>query len=76
VYVPEDFPILSRHELLRVEAALTAEVNEVDQLKDRLVTAQKSLDVDTLIHIRKTTFPLLFSPIETSMFYIVLSTHK
>ena len=87
VYVPEDFPILSRHELPRVEAALTAEVNELDQLKDRLATAQKYFDVDTLIHIRKTTFPqflyfhnpagpLLFSPIETSMFYIVLCTHK
>jgi len=56
VYVPEDFPILSRHELPRVEAALTAEVNKLDQLQDRLATAQKSLDVDTLIHIQKTTF--------------------
>jgi hypothetical protein len=42
---------LSRHELLRVEAALTSEANELDQLKDRLATAQKSLDVD----IQKTT---------------------
>jgi hypothetical protein len=57
VYVPEDFPILSRRELPRVEAALTAEVNELDQLKDRVATAQKSLDVDTMIHILKTTFP-------------------
>jgi len=57
VYVPEDFPILSRHELPRVEAALTAEVNELDQLKDRLATVQKSLDVDTLVHIQKTTYP-------------------
>jgi len=39
VYVPDNFPILSRHELPRVEAALTPEVNEMDQLKDRLATA-------------------------------------
>jgi len=57
VYVPDNFPILSRHELPRVEAALTSEVNELDQLKDRLATAQKSLDVDTLVHIQKTTLP-------------------
>jgi hypothetical protein len=55
VYVPDSFPILSRHQLPRVEAALTSEVNEVDQLKGRLATAQKSLDVDTLVHIQKTT---------------------
>jgi hypothetical protein len=55
--VPDNFPILSRHELPRVEAALTSEVNELDQLKDRLATAQKSLDVDTLVHIQKTKFP-------------------
>jgi len=41
VYVAEDLPILTRHELPRVEAALTAEVNELDQLKDRLETSQK-----------------------------------
>jgi len=57
VYEPDNFPILSRHELPRVEAALTSEVNELDQLKDRLATAQKSLDVNTLVHIQKTTFP-------------------
>ena len=57
VYVPDNFPILLRHELPRVEAALTPEVNDLDQLKDRLATAQKSLDVDTLVHIQKTTFP-------------------
>ena len=54
--MPENFPILSRHELPRVEAALTSEVNELDQLKDRLATAQKSLDVNTLVYIQKTTF--------------------
>jgi hypothetical protein len=57
VYVPDSVPILSRHELPRVEAALTSEVNELDQLKDRLATAQKSLEVDTLVHIQKTTLP-------------------
>jgi hypothetical protein len=55
VYVPNTFPILSRHDLSHVEAALTSEVNELDQLKDRLATAQKSLDVDTLVHIQKST---------------------
>jgi len=55
VYVTDSSPILSRHELPRVEAALTSEVNELDQLKDRLAAAQKSLDVDTLVHIQKAT---------------------
>ena len=55
VYVPDWSPILSRHELPRVEAALTSEVNELDQLKDRLAAAQKSLDVDTLVYIQKAT---------------------
>jgi hypothetical protein len=54
-YVPDSFPIVSRHELPRVEAALASEVNELDQLKDRLAVAQKSLDVNTLAHIQKTT---------------------
>ena len=55
VYVTDSSPILSRHELPRVEAALTSEVNELDQLKDRLAAAQKSLDVDNLVHIQKAT---------------------
>jgi hypothetical protein len=55
VYVRNSFPILSRHELPCVEAALTSEVNELDQLKDRLATAQKYFDVNTLMHIQKTT---------------------
>jgi len=62
VYVPEDLPILTRHELPHVEAALTAEVNELDQLKDRLETSQKSLDIDTLFHMQKTTFPRKILP--------------
>jgi hypothetical protein len=55
--VPDDFPISSRHKLPRIEAALIADVNELDQQKDHLSTAQKSLDVDILVHIQKTTFP-------------------
>jgi hypothetical protein len=55
VYVADSFPILSRHEIPRVEAALASEVNELDQLKDHLAVAHKSLDVDTLVHIQKTT---------------------
>jgi hypothetical protein len=54
-YVPDSFPIVSRHELPRVEAALASEVSEMDQLTDRLAVAQKSLDVDTLVYIQKTT---------------------
>ena len=47
VYVPDSSSILSRHELPRVEAALTSEVNELDQLKGHLAEAQKSFDVHT-----------------------------
>ena len=36
VYAPDSSPILSRHDLPCVEAALTSKVNELDQLKDRL----------------------------------------
>jgi hypothetical protein len=50
VYVPDSFPIVSRHDLPLVEALLASEVNELDQLKDRLAVAQKSLDVDTGSH--------------------------
>jgi hypothetical protein len=56
VYVPDSLPVLSAHELPRVVAALTSEVDTLDQLKDRLAVAQKSLDVDTLVHIQKATF--------------------
>jgi len=56
VYMPDSSPILSRHELPHVEAALTSEVNELNQLKDRLAAAQKSLDVDTLVHTRRLPF--------------------
>jgi hypothetical protein len=55
VYVPESLPVLSAHEFPHVEAAHAMEVNELDQLKDCLAVAQKSLDVDTLVHIQKTT---------------------
>ena len=41
-------PVSKRH---------SAEVNERDQLKDRLATAQKPLDIDSLVHMQKTTFP-------------------
>ena len=57
VYVPGSSPILSKHELPRVEKALTPGVNDLDQLKDRLETEQKSLDVDMLVHIQKATPP-------------------
>jgi hypothetical protein len=53
--VPDSLPALSVHELPRIEAALASEVNELDQLKDHLAVAQSSLDVDTLVHIQKTT---------------------
>jgi hypothetical protein len=55
VYVPDSLPVLSAHDLPRVEGALASEVNELDQLKDHLAVAKKSLDVDTLVHIQKTT---------------------
>jgi hypothetical protein len=57
VCVPDSLPVLSVHELPRVVAALTSEVVTLDQLKDRIAVAQKSLDVDTLVHIHKATFP-------------------
>jgi hypothetical protein len=39
VYVPDSLSVLSAHELSLVEAALTSEVNELDQLKDHLAVA-------------------------------------
>ena len=75
VYMPDNFPILSRHELPRVEAALTSEVNQLDQLKDRLATAQKSLDVDTLAHIQKTTLPQEARPHWHLILAAVFCTH-
>jgi len=54
VYVPDSSPILAKHELPRVEEALAPGVNDLDQLKDRLETQQKLLDVDTLVHIQTT----------------------
>jgi hypothetical protein len=38
------------------------EVDEMDQLKDHLAVAQKSLDVDTPVHIQKTTLKLEAQP--------------
>jgi hypothetical protein len=55
VYVPDRLPVLSAHEFPRVEAALASEVNELDQLKDHLAVAQNYVDVNTLVHIQKTT---------------------
>jgi len=52
--VPDSSPILAKHELPRVEEALAPGVKDLDRLKDRLETQQKSLDVDTLAHIQKT----------------------
>jgi len=57
VYTPDELPILTAHEVPRAEAVLRVEVNEFDQLKDRLETSQKSLDVGTLFHIQKATYP-------------------
>jgi hypothetical protein len=53
--MPDRLPVFSAHELPRVEAALASQVNELDQLKDHLSGTQNSLDVDTLVHIQKTT---------------------
>ena len=39
----------------RVEEALAPGVNDLDQLKDRLEAEQKLLDLETLVHIQKTT---------------------
>jgi len=54
VYVPDRSPILAKHELPRVEEALAPGVKDLDQLKYRLETQQKLLDVETLVHIQKT----------------------
>ena len=54
-YVPDSSPIMAKHELPRVEEALAPEVNDLDQLKDRLEAEQKLLDVGTLVHIEQTT---------------------
>jgi len=53
VYVPDSSPILSKHELPRFEDSLTTGVKDLGQLKDRLETQQKLLDVDTLVQIQK-----------------------
>ena len=53
--VPDSSPILAKHELPHVVEALAPGVNDLDQLKDRLETEQKLLDVDTLVHIQKAT---------------------
>lgn len=41
MYTPDEMPILTSHEVPHVKAALSAEVNELDKLKDRLETSQK-----------------------------------
>ena len=45
---------MAKHELPLVEEALAPGVNDLDQLKDRLETQQKLLDVDTFVHIQTT----------------------
>jgi hypothetical protein len=55
--VLDSLPVLSAHELPRFVAALPSGVETLDQLTDCLAVAQKSFDVDTLVHIHKATFP-------------------
>jgi hypothetical protein len=70
LYVPDSLPVLSAHELPRVVAAIISEVDTLDQLKDRLAVAQKSVDVDTLVHIQKATFPQETRP----LWHLILAT--
>jgi hypothetical protein len=40
-----------------VKAALTSDISELERLKDRIQASQKTLEVDTLLHVANTLQP-------------------
>jgi len=76
IYMPDSSPILSKHELPRVEGAPSPGVNDLDQLKDRLETAHKSFDVDTLVHIQEATQARNTAPLAPDNQSCLLRTHS
>jgi hypothetical protein len=57
VYARKDIPILNSHELPDVKITLFSGINELERIRDHLQTSQKSLDVDTSLHVKNTVQP-------------------
>jgi hypothetical protein len=55
LFQPNLTSILAAHEVPQIEEAVPADTKELDNIKSRLATPLRSLDVDTLLHTRQTT---------------------
>jgi hypothetical protein len=51
IFPPLDVPIIDAHELPDVKAALTSGIGELERLRDNVQASQKTLEVDTLMHV-------------------------
>jgi len=56
-YLPELSPVLAGHEVPQPREAFLTEAGEIDNLRTRLQTPQRSYDLDTLLQVRQA--PLL-----------------
>jgi hypothetical protein len=57
VYVPDLAPILAAQETPKIEEIIPADTRELDNIKTLVTTPHKSLDVDTLFQVHKSSVP-------------------
>jgi len=55
IYMPDPSPELTASEKPHIKAALPASITEIDNIKSRVDAPRRSLDVDTLLHVRHVT---------------------
>jgi hypothetical protein len=55
--VPDLAPILAAHENPKIEEMIPADTRELDNIKALVTTPQKSLDVNTLFQLHKSSVP-------------------
>lgn len=82
VYLPDRFPIDPDHEAPQIEEAMSPEAVELDNIRSRLVSPQRSFDTDTLLHVRRnslhaesSSYWLLAITATSSTFAVLLVLH-
>jgi hypothetical protein len=82
LYLPDLSPILATHEMPQIDSSVPVDAAAIDDIWTHLLAPQHSMDVDTLLQIRRTSFqrestfswPLLVSIFSCALTILLLVT--
>jgi hypothetical protein len=55
LYLPDKSAVLAEHEVPQIAETLTANIKQLDELREHRMAPQRSYDVDTLFHVHQAT---------------------